>query len=521
MTRGVRSSAIALLALLLTTGTVATASASGTDVTLSPTSGLVGTAVTIDAQGATTFPLPSEANAVAPVVAFNGVPATSVTVVSAMELTTVVPVGATTGTVTVAVGSTTYTGPTFTVTELETAQPVSWATTLSRHAVSYGEHLTITGVLTSAGVAVPGMTAQLQAQSASGATWTAVAGAAPRRTNSAGLVSWIVTPSQNAQYRITSSATTDYLAGESSPDSLQVGPKLTLRPLGVAPAGIRSHLVGTVRPAVAGTVRLELRIGGAWRSVAQAATHNGTFSFPITPNAAGLLRYRAVEAASPLHAEATSHVVLVRVVEGELRYGSSGPSVLALQDRLRQLHYDVGPRSASYGWDMVHAVTAFEKVQGISRDGVAGAALWRRLGDPKAPHLLHPYPGKSLAVEINLSKQILMLAKYGRIWRILDTSTGGGYTFTGTSGQPSVAITPTGHFAITYKVDHLVVDTLGSLWRPSYFNYSGDAIHGEGDGNSGYDVPPYPASHGCVRITDLAADRYYNLLAVGTPVWIY
>jgi lipoprotein-anchoring transpeptidase ErfK/SrfK len=34
-------------------------------------------------------------------------------------------------------------------------------------------------------------------------------------------------------------------------------------------------------------------------------------------------------------------------------------------------------------------------------------------------------------------------------------------------------------------------------------------------------VPTYPASHGCVRITDPAMDRLYDLLRIGTPVTIY
>ena len=521
MTRGMRGTAIAVLAALISTGTVATAYAEGTDFTLSPASGSIGTMVTLDAQGTTVFPAPGDATTVAPTVAFDGVAATSTTLVSPTELTTVVPATATTGVVTVTVASTTYTGPTFTVEAPVTAQPVSWSATLSHHTVTYGAHLTVTGVLTSAGAAIQGVTAQLQQRLAGGDGWTPVPGAASRPTNATGVVSWTVAPVQNAWYRVTSSETADYLAGTSSTVSARVRPKLTLQPLGLAPAGVVSHLVGTVRPAAAGIVHLELLVGGVWQSVAHTSAHNGAFAFPITPTASGLLRYRASESASALHAASNHSVVLVRVVEGELRYGSSGPGVLALQNRLRELHYDVGPSSINYGWDLVHAVTAFEKVQGISRDGVAGTQLWQLLSDPKVPHLLHAYPSKSLAVEINLTKQILILAKYGKVWRILDTSTGGGYSFTGTSGQPAVAITPTGHFSIRYKVDHLVTDSLGSLWRPSYFNYSGDAIHGEGDGNSGSNVPPYAASHGCVRITDLAANRYYTLLAVGTPVWIY
>jgi hypothetical protein len=340
-------------------------------------------------------------------------------------------------------------------------------------------------------------------------------------TNASGTVHWTVTPSQNEQYRISSSAIGNYLAGLSDPATVQVQPKLTLHPLAVASTGVTSHLTGTVRPAIAGTIELQRLGGSTWRTVAQTGAASGSFSFPVTPTAPGLESYRLVEAANALHLAGISSTVQIEVTRGSLRYGSTGPEVRALQRQLRQLRYDVGPPSITYGWDMVHAVTAFEKVQGITRDGVAGPQTWRRLGNPKVPHLEHPYPSAPVAVEVNLTKQILMIAKHGKIWRILDTSTAGGYTYTDSAGLAATAITPTGHFTIQYKIDHLVTDKLGTLWRPSYFNYSGDAIHGEGDTNSGSNVPPYAASHGCVRITDLAVDRYYNLLADGTPVWIY
>ena len=41
------------------------------------------------------------------------------------------------------------------------------------------------------------------------------------------------------------------------------------------------------------------------------------------------------------------------------------------------------------------------------------------------------------------------------------------------------------------------------------------AIHGEPE------VPSYPASHGCVRITVPAMDRFYAKLVNGESVWIY
>jgi lipoprotein-anchoring transpeptidase ErfK/SrfK len=34
-------------------------------------------------------------------------------------------------------------------------------------------------------------------------------------------------------------------------------------------------------------------------------------------------------------------------------------------------------------------------------------------------------------------------------------------------------------------------------------------------------VPPFPASHGCIRITTTAMDRWYDRLPVGTPMLVY
>jgi N-acetylmuramoyl-L-alanine amidase len=98
---------------------------------------------------------------------------------------------------------------------------------------------------------------------------------------------------------------------------------------------------------------------------------------------------------------------------------------------------------------------------------------------------------------------------------VLNTSTGGGYTYT-EDGETAVAITPQGVFHTYREVDGLVTDSLGTLWMPKFF-YSGFAIHGEDY------VPPFPVSHGCVRVSYEAIDWVWasNLDPIGTEVWIY
>src|SRR5581483_11969012 len=109
-------------------------------------------------------------------------------------------------------------------------------------------------------------------------------------------------------------------------------------------------------------------------------------------------------------------------------------------------------------------VIAFEKVQRMTRDGVVSATVWSRLGRPTAPRLLHPLKGVG-AVEIDLTRQVLYYAVNGAVVRILDVSTGGGYTFVGSDGRPAQAITPQGHFHVVYKIDRWVTSKLGTLYR--------------------------------------------------------
>ncbi len=100
----------------------------------------------------------------------------------------------------------------------------------------------------------------------------------------------------------------------------------------------------------------------------------------------------------------------------------------------------------------------------------------------------------------------------GRLLWALNTSTGGGYVYTGTA----VADTPVGMFTIFREVDGLVTDNLGQLWRPKYFD-AGFAIHGDSY------VPPDPVSHGCVRVSNEAIDWIWTdgMAPLGTFVWVF
>ncbi len=88
------------------------------------------------------------------------------------------------------------------------------------------------------------------------------------------------------------------------------------------------------------------------------------------------------------------------------------------------------------------------------------------------------------------------------------------YTY---GGQQYDAVTPTGHFEIFRQIDGWRESHLGRLYRPKYFTYNGIALHGYTF------VPPYPASHGCVRVTIPAMDYIWthDLAPIGISVHVY
>ena len=195
-----------------------------------------------------------------------------------------------------------------------------------------------------------------------------------------------------------------------------------------------------------------------------------------------------------------------------LRLGARGSAVVALQQRLAALHYfDVRTADGVFGPNTYHAVIAFQKVQGLARDGVVGPVTWAKLAKPYVPGPRYRLATASL--EVNLARQVLYYVRNGAIQRIVDVSTGSGAWYY-SQGRWARAITPTGRFHLYWRYNGWQAGPLGSMYRPNYF-YAGYAVHGMTS------VPAYPASHGCVRMTVPTMDRMWSSLWIGMPVAIY
>jgi lipoprotein-anchoring transpeptidase ErfK/SrfK len=183
----------------------------------------------------------------------------------------------------------------------------------------------------------------------------------------------------------------------------------------------------------------------------------------------------------------------------------------AVQSRLRDLGYLLGPADGVRGQQTVAAVMAFQRVNGLSVDGVVGPRTLAALEAPAPPQLRG---GAATRIEVDLTRQLAHVVRDGTRVVTLHVSSGNGEAYRSSSGGTAHARTPVGSFRIERRIHGERHAALGVLYDPLYF-HGGYAIHGS---NS---VPAYPASHGCVRVTRADARWLIANLGDGTPVELY
>jgi lipoprotein-anchoring transpeptidase ErfK/SrfK len=193
------------------------------------------------------------------------------------------------------------------------------------------------------------------------------------------------------------------------------------------------------------------------------------------------------------------------------RIGDQGKGVAALQRRLAALGYEVTKADGQFGPSTLHAVTAFQKVNRLHRDGVAGPRTMTALAHPRRPSAR--LGGRALHLEADLTLQVVYVVENAKVQQILDASSASGRSYV-SQGDVRIAHTPEGSFTIGRKIDAWHRSPLGLLYRPVYFD-GPYAVHGA------LSVPPFPASHGCIRITTTAMDGLYGKLVPGTRVLVY
>ena len=290
-----------------------------------------------------------------------------------------------------------------------------------------------------------------------------------------------------------------WLSVRSPEVTVRIRPRLETRLVGPRVAGAPLTLEATLEPAQAGPIRVRVLRGGAVgldRRFPGSGAH-----VRLTTRQAGELRIRVTtEPASGY--DPLRRVLTATLHEPSLSPGTTSPAVAELAHQLAAFHYAVPSFSPTFGDDFLQSVYAFQKVQGLERTGVVDASFWTRLADPRIPQPRYRQPADHL--EVDKTHQVLYVVRDGEIALISPVSTAGiaGY------------YTPEGRFAIYRKVSGYDPSPLGVLLNPMYF-VGGYAVHGNPS------VPPYPASHGCVRVPNFVIYRLFPSEPYGETVYVY
>ena len=183
-----------------------------------------------------------------------------------------------------------------------------------------------------------------------------------------------------------------------------------------------------------------------------------------------------------------------------LQIGSTGPDVRLLLRALAALKFRIPGVTSTLTRNAADSVLAFQKAYGLPRTYAFGPRDWAKLDVAK---VIKPrYSQPVLHIEIDKGRQILMVVKNGEPWTIICVSTG------------ATNNTPEGTHGIQWKAYSAPTPYGGLLYWDMQF-YPSFAMHAYPI------VPPYPASHGCVREPEWVAPYIYSVSSVGETVYVY
>jgi lipoprotein-anchoring transpeptidase ErfK/SrfK len=276
-------------------------------------------------------------------------------------------------------------------------------------------------------------------------------------------------------------------AARSAAVTLRMRPRLVARLNGLPNLGAPLRLAGRLQPATAGT--LTVTVGGVARTV--AISPRGAFRTRVSSARAGRVCAALTLQPAPGFVKVTRRRC-TRIKTPTLRIGSRGPAVRYLEERLDRRHYALRGVDAIYEDDTRDAVLAFQKVERLARDGTAGPQVWRKLRRAHTPRAA----AGGAHIEVDKTRQVLFEVRKGRVVTVVHVSTG------------ATGNTPVGRWRVYRKTPGY--NAIG-MYYSMYF-LRGFAIHGYAS------VPPYPASHGCVRLPLWFAPGIYSRWGVGARV---
>lgn len=202
-----------------------------------------------------------------------------------------------------------------------------------------------------------------------------------------------------------------------------------------------------------------------------------------------------------------------RVVEEILQPGAFGSGVAGLQQRLLSMGYWLPAVDGRFGSSTTQAVYAFQKANGLPRDGKIGPEDQPALN---AGARVTAASTSGDLIEVDKARQLLFVIRSGAVHWAFNTSTGSNTNYSH-GGRTYKAVTPEGRFTFSRQIDGYHESHLGTMYRPKYFTSAGHAIHGSSS------IPPYPASHGCVRLSNAAIDLIWSagFAPLGSTIWVH
>ena len=275
---------------------------------------------------------------------------------------------------------------------------------------------------------------------------------------------------------------------------------------GKAKVGERVEVVGTVTPFV-GHQRVSVRLGNGGDTVIKANPYVrqvkgksfGRFVLRSKPLLeAGHYRARATKKATAQQAGAQAKSKKFALKFVDIDPGDRGPAVGLFNDLLREQAYYNTDKNR-YGSHTERAVMAFRKVNGMARNFQATPGIFKTLAAGKGGFKIeHPEAGHH--AEVDISKQVMALADGGEAKYVFHIATG-------------AAATPSDQGAFTFYRKDPGFNSIG-MYYSVYYN-RGEATHGY------HSVPPYPASHGCIRNPIPDSVFIYNWIDLGDKMYVY
>jgi hypothetical protein len=203
---------------------------------------------------------------------------------------------------------------------------------------------------------------------------------------------------------------------------------------------------------------------------------------------------------------APAEVAVVRTGQGISRLGrcqlraGAARAFVCVEAELARQGYNVGRVDGKIDHQTVWSFFAFKKVARLRVATTFGEADWKAmLARPTIKPRRTDLPARH--VEIDLSRQLVLLFDGGRLQHAFHTST----------GKPS---TPTVRGTFTVYEKRPYYQPHNRMYKSIFF-YRGYAVHGYPE------IPTYPASAGCARTYNGDQDFLYPKVRIGDRVAVY